>query len=227
MKNRYRLLLTCIGILFSLLSYSQLKINSSGYVGINNDSPSYRLDVSGPVHFMDGYSYVGLTYDSGGLYPSYDNGIMLGLPYNQFSYINAYYGNFTNSVTAYTGCFWEIYNYSDKSLKTNIADLPSAGNRLFRLRPVKYNLIKEVKQPAGNKQAPQAPQTTQDTREHMGFIAQEVKEIFPELVAEDKDGKLGVNYIELIPVLVQALKDQNDKIKSLEDRIAKLENGSK
>ena len=61
----------------------------------------------------------------------------------------------------------------------------------------------------------------------MGFIAQEVKDIFPELVAQNKEGVLGIRYTELIPVLVQALKEQDEKIKSLEERIAKLENASK
>jgi hypothetical protein len=52
-----------------------------------------------------------------------------------------------------------------------------------------------------------SPDSTFYSRTHMGFIAQEVQKIFPELVYTDKDGILSVDYISLIPVLVEAIKE--------------------
>lgn len=224
MKIRNYLLLTCVGLIISLNSFSQLKIISNGNVGINNDSPAYNLDVNGTVHLSNGGYYTELSYDSNGLYPTYDYTVMLGMPNNRFSYVYAYYGNFGNDVSAYNGYFYDVIYMSDKAVKTNIADLPKITDKLYSLRPVNYNLLKQVKVLEDGKPA---PETMQDSVKHIGFIAQEVKELFPDLVAQNKEGLLGIKYIELIPVLVQALKEQNEKIKSLEERISKLENAGK
>jgi hypothetical protein len=51
-----------------------------------------------------------------------------------------------------------------------------------------------------------------------GFIAQDVKELFPELVEENAEGILAVNYTGLIPVLLEAIKDLQDKVEQLEQR---------
>lgn len=230
MKIRNSLLLTCAGLLISVTSFSQLKIISNGNVGINNDSPAYNLDVNGTVHLQNGDAYTGLSFDYSGLYPTYDYTVMLGMPNNRFSYVNAVYGNFANDVTAYNGYFYDVIYMSDNAVKTNIADLPKITDKLYNLRPVNYNLLKQVKVPVDGKQpagSSPASQTVPDTVKHIGFIAQEVKELFPDLVAQNKEGLLGVKYIELIPVLVQALKEQNEKIKSLEERIVKLESVGK
>jgi hypothetical protein len=47
-----------------------------------------------------------------------------------------------------------------------------------------------------------------DNLNQMGFSAQEVQKIFPQCVKTDANGFLAVNYISLIPVLVEALKEQ-------------------
>lgn len=61
-----------------------------------------------------------------------------------------------------------------------------------------------------------------DNRFHIGFIAQDLAKIFPmteySLVGE-KEGYLYVNYHELIPVLVMAIKEQQEKIEKLEKKI--------
>jgi hypothetical protein len=49
---------------------------------------------------------------------------------------------------------------------------------------------------------------------HIGLIAQEVEKVFPELVSESSiDGMKGVNYTELIPVIIKAIQELNEKIK--------------
>lgn len=47
---------------------------------------------------------------------------------------------------------------------------------------------------------------------HFGLIAQELQQVYPELVYEQPDGYLSVNYTELIPVLMQAIKELNNKV---------------
>lgn len=47
----------------------------------------------------------------------------------------------------------------------------------------------------------------------LGFIAQEIQEVYPELVSEDQEGYLSVNYTGLIPVLVEAVKELREQNK--------------
>jgi len=47
---------------------------------------------------------------------------------------------------------------------------------------------------------------------HVGFIAQDVQKIFPDLVYTDKNGMLSVDYIAIIPMLVEAMKQQQQII---------------
>jgi hypothetical protein len=51
-----------------------------------------------------------------------------------------------------------------------------------------------------------------------GFIAQDVRNLFPELVEENAEGILAVNYTGLIPVLLEAIKDLQDRVEQLEKR---------
>ena len=50
---------------------------------------------------------------------------------------------------------------------------------------------------------------------HYGLFAQEVKELYPELVHEDDAGVMSINYIELIPLLIQAVQDLSDQVSLL------------
>lgn len=61
---------------------------------------------------------------------------------------------------------------------------------------------------------------------HLGFIAQDLQKIFPELVEKDSAGYFYVDYVGLIPVIIEALKEQQSiidaqslKIKELEEKI--------
>ena len=55
-------------------------------------------------------------------------------------------------------------------------------------------------------------------KKEFGFIAQEVKELFPELVEQDAEGIYAVNYTGLIPVLVEAIKELQAKVEALENQ---------
>ena len=57
-----------------------------------------------------------------------------------------------------------------------------------------------------------------------GLLAQEVKEVFPELVKENQDGTLGVNYSGLIPHLIEGMKKQQEQIELLKKEVETLRN---
>ena len=50
----------------------------------------------------------------------------------------------------------------------------------------------------------------------IGLIAQEIQNIVPEIVSENSDGMLGINYPVLTVILIEAVKELNRRIKKLE-----------
>lgn len=61
-----------------------------------------------------------------------------------------------------------------------------------------------------------------DTNPHYGFIAQDLETILPEMVHTDKEGYKSVRYIELIPVLVNALQELHSANKAQQQEINAL-----
>lgn len=197
--------LSLITALFLLIAQTclmaQIKVNSSGYVGINNTNPTYRLDVVGTVKFTN--SSQSVSYDGANFVPSSNAIINLGNNLLRWNNFYTTYGYFTYApVTT-----------SDLNYKTNIVNLTGMNEKLKLLRAVSYQYKTDIPGLVIDK----AKNGTQ-----FGFIAQELKEVFPEIVKED-NGILGISYTELIPVLVQALKEQHDEIEALNARILILE----
>lgn len=54
-----------------------------------------------------------------------------------------------------------------------------------------------------------------NSRQHYALSADEMQEVFPELVYENTDGTQSINYMELIPILVQAINDLQAEIDEL------------
>lgn len=61
-------------------------------------------------------------------------------------------------------------------------------------------------------------------KKRLGFIAQDVKEIFPELVEQDSAGYLSLDYLGIIPILVEAVKEQQEIIDEMQERVVTIEN---
>ena len=54
------------------------------------------------------------------------------------------------------------------------------------------------------------------SRRHYGLSAEELEEVFPDLVYDNEDGTKSINYVEMVPILVQAINELNAKIEVLE-----------
>jgi hypothetical protein len=61
-----------------------------------------------------------------------------------------------------------------------------------------------------------------DNKQGIGVLAQDIEKVFPELVSET-NGIKSVNYLGLVPVLINALKEQDSKMKEQEQRLERLE----
>ncbi len=101
---------------------------------------------------------------------------------------------------------------SDKGLKQDVSGIGSALAGVLALRGVtfRYNTTKYPK--LGLSDQPQ-----------IGFLAQELEQVFPQLVTTGKDGLKAVNYYELVPVLVEAIKQQQAMIEDLQAQVKDLQ----
>jgi hypothetical protein len=90
---------------------------------------------------------------------------------------------------------------SDERLKTNITDLTTDTlERLLNLKTVKYNWLQNP-----------------TSKTQIGFLAQDLEQYFPELVATDNEGMKSVYYSQMTPILVEAIREMNLKITTIND----------
>jgi len=109
---------------------------------------------------------------------------------------------------------------SDIRFKDNIKTLPK-GNlaKLINLRGVSFYWSKD-----------KFSNSKITSKKQLGVIAQEVEKFFPELVtenngeAESGETYKSVSYDKFVPIFIEAIKEQQIKIKELEARIQELEN---
>jgi hypothetical protein len=128
---------------------------------------------------------------------------------------------------------------SDSRLKSNIKGLTNCLNTITKLEGKSYNKIIH-KQNANtvdikdtvkyNTMLMEKGRVATTSSTQFGLLAQDVKTIYPELVQQDSSGFLNVDYLGLIPILIEALKEQKHtcdaqslKIKEHEDKLAKIE----
>lgn len=65
------------------------------------------------------------------------------------------------------------------------------------------------------------------SKSHYGLSAQELQTIYPDLVTEGQDGYLAVNYVELIPILIQSIQDLKRELDELRNERLDRNNSSK
>ena len=95
-----------------------------------------------------------------------------------------------------------VVHSSDKRLKKDIAPLNYGLNEILQLTPKSYYW-----------------KNREQNKKSLGLIAQDVQPILKELVNKnDKDGMLSVNYTELIPILINAIQEQQTIIEDLQNK---------
>ena len=110
-------------------------------------------------------------------------------------------------------------NSSDSRLKSNIKEIKSALDVILKLVPKIYDLtIPTNDQSTADKSKMKGSNDNNKSKQEVllnqaGLVAQELQTILPNLVSEDNKGYLGINYIGLIPYLIQAFKEQNSIVK--------------
>lgn len=144
----------------------------------------------------------------------------------------------------YAGYFWgktyvngtltatSVVQTSDIRLKENITPLSSREenvlDKVLGLNVIEYNYKKDIipgviLPDSLSVEELQKKSGANLDKKHIGLIAQELQELFPTLVEEGQDGYLAVNYMELVPVLIQAIKELKVEL----DDVKGIDNNSK
>lgn len=129
----------------------------------------------------------------------------------------------------------QVYSYgqftlSDGTLKKNVETIDSPLQKVLKLRGVTYDFIEQEKtmetsDPSGLDMLTPTTRSTiaaEQSRKHMGVIAQEVEAIIPEVVRTTVEGKKAVAYSELVGLLIEAVKEQQEQILELRSQISQL-----
>lgn len=122
-----------------------------------------------------------------------------------------------------------IFVASDQRFKENISPLNTSLTSLKSIAAVSYTLKPKFTNKPTNRSGTMSEKDARDQKHfdqyyndinndaiRYGFIAQEVQKIYPELVRTDKSGYMYVDYIGMIPILVNAINELQDKIDLLE-----------
>ena len=90
---------------------------------------------------------------------------------------------------------------SDERIKTNIKTIENALEKTLLLRGVEYNDFR-----------------IEPERKRIGLIAQETELIIPEVVRTDEEtGLKGIEYQNLVGLLIESIKELNNKVLKLEN----------
>ncbi|PWK26129.1 endosialidase-like protein [Arcicella aurantiaca] len=185
-------------------------IAGQGNVGIGVSNPAYILDIKDRIRLRaNGSNTAGIYLNNAanttwtafaGMKTDTQVGLFIGGSW-RFWVDNAGSGYLNGN----------LIQTSDKRLKQNFSLLNNSLSKIYQLKGYHFKWIEASR--------------SQDLQ--TGLIAQEVQKIFPELVQTDEKGFLSVNYIGIIPHLIEAvkeLKNENNDLKKLKNENEDLRN---
>jgi len=180
----------------------------NGNVGIGNNAinPQFILEVGGRARVRHNGATAGIYFDntqnSSVGFVGMENDNIIGL-YIANKWVLSVHGTGAY-VQGDFGIYGELHEYSDRRLKKDLSKLANSFAKLNSLQGYHYHW----------------KDTTKSQSLQTGLIAQEVEALFPELVKTDEKGMKSVNYVGLIPHLIEAIKELK---KENQERLGELE----
>jgi len=192
-------------------NYIYTTANGKGLTFYVDDTERMRIGSSGGVSIINlGVTTGGMNVSSPNSYNSVAyNSACLSTASTSFYHFVGQSGNgssiTTNNILIYgNGNVQNANNsygaISDIKLKENIVDASPKLDDLLKVKIRNYNLIG-------------------DETKQIGVIAQELEEIFPSMIDEDKEGTKGVKYSVFVPMLIKAIQEQQAQIEELKLKI--------
>ena len=118
-----------------------------------------------------------------------------------------YQGYFEGIVAATNDVI--AFQSSDKRLKTNIQKIDKPLEKILKLNGVSFEWKRDIDEKVENKT-------------NIGVIAQEVEKVLPEIVKKRDNDYLAIKYEQLVPVLIEGIKEQQKQIDELKKKLEEL-----
>jgi len=163
--------------------------------------------------FVMGRTTAATTGVAGTLLAYNGSNAICGMDFQSNSANNSgYIGTYTYSAGSFVqgpylntaGTSWTTA--SDQNLKDVTCEITNALNKISQIRAVEFTW-----------------KADKTKKQHVGFIAQDVQAVLPEVIDTDTNGHLGVRYAEVTSLLLAAIKEQQTLIESLTTRLTALE----
>jgi hypothetical protein len=194
-----------VPIKFALNGVERARIDTSGNLLVGKTSASATLDVKTTANQQVGRFSLDATSSQGTpavVIAKKDNTTTTSQVFVQFL-INSE-GTGSGQINANGASAVAFGSYSDERLKENIVDLPAQLENICALRPVEFDYK------AGGHQ--------------IGFIAQEMQEVYPDVVGNGSDEMLTITgWSKTEARLVKAIQEQQQMIETLQAKVAALE----
>ncbi len=203
----------------------------TGNVGIGTSNPKLKLEIYKGDLFFNGqnacnYRMHHQFWDPNGhliISPTDNTGNFKGTGIVMNCMGNVGIGHVPNFwklyVQGYAAATGGWYSGSDKRYKKDIHQITDAQQIVQQLSGKKYQFNTE-----------KFPDKNFSKGKTYGFIAQEIEKVIPEIVQKDEDGYYAINYDAIIPILTEAIKDQQvtiskqqETISAQDEKMAKLE----
>ena len=198
---------------------AQIKIDSNGKVGLHatTTSPSADVLIQGSARIQNVYGgsvFFGSYYSDPELTPGSPNTGKIGLSTSRFQYM---YCSYINSIGAYIG--------SDRRIKENIREIENPLAKVLQMKGQKYDFLPDSTDLYGDEKEKQKRKEMKKDR--LGFVAQDLLQVLPEVVRYDEDAdQYSIEYTAIIPVLAEAIKEQQLAIEQLSEEVEELKNGN-
>jgi hypothetical protein len=201
---------------------AQIKVDTNGKVGLHTSTTSASSDVLvyGDMQFanIDG-TVLNIMHGSSTpiiISPATATTGAIGTASLPFYCLYAYYVRGYELYTTYGS-----YHASDQKLKENFRSIDNPLEKILQMNGKKYDYIADQFDTIGTKTEQQERAAIK--KDKLGFVAQELKEIVPEAVVYKEDEDLYyIDYDAIIPVIVEAMKEQQATIEGQQTTIEKL-----
>ena len=164
------------------------------------------------LYYQNGYLSAGnyLYSTNADCQNSNTSNFVCGYQYAYFSAVGCVFYSAAGYINSTSGC-------SDKKIKTDIETIENGLELLLQLEPVEFDWNETFYKITTG--------WPEDKKHSVGFIAQEVEKILPEVVSISKDhGYYVIDYPKLNAILVEGIKEHQLFIEDINNQIAELEN---